>query len=348
MKAYAILTSCAVALFTVTAFADRSPQAPTAPPGVTSVAPKPKAACLKDPKLAEVAVELAALQHIPPSPELLRTAREAGVDANPVYAKFGVAEDLEGFKQWLRDLDETADAPLICGRARSGDRVVLVAAVRAGELSVSGERTLHAEVIEDFRDPYLVVRDARGTTRRIAVEGEGFGSTVTLPNEWGRPLFVQLVATGPTGPRPVAERWIGKVPENAPARHGSYSPEAWLMQLRRGAGARSLRSNRLLTREATSHAETVCDSGKLGHDLDPWGDPEARLLKRGIQARVVGEAVARAKTMREALLAIEDSPSHRMTVTDPRFTDAGYGTAEDDKGRICAVVLLASWPRKVP
>jgi uncharacterized protein YkwD len=52
--------------------------------------------------------------------------------------------------------------------------------------------------------------------------------------------------------------------------------------------------------------------------------------------------------MREALYGIEDSPSHRMTVTDPRFTDAGYGTATDDKGRTCAVVLLAAWPRKLP
>jgi hypothetical protein len=52
--------------------------------------------------------------------------------------------------------------------------------------------------------------------------------------------------------------------------------------------------------------------------------------------------------MREALHAIEDSPSHRMTVTDPRFTDAGYGKAKDERGRTCAVVLLASWPRKVP
>jgi uncharacterized protein YkwD len=120
------------------------------------------------------------------------------------------------------------------------------------------------------------------------------------------------------------------------------------MQLRRAAGARSLRSNRLLTQEATSHAQTVCESGKLGHELDPWGDPEARLLQRGIEARVVGEAVARAQTLGDALRAIENSPSHRLTVTDPRFTDAGYGKAKDEKGRTCAVVLLASWPRKVP
>jgi uncharacterized protein YkwD len=119
------------------------------------------------------------------------------------------------------------------------------------------------------------------------------------------------------------------------------------MQLRRAAGARTVRTNRLLSKEATSHAQRVCDSGKLGHELDPQADPEARLLQRGIEARVVGEAVARAATMREALHGIEDSPSHRMTVTDPRFTDAGFGQAKDDRGRTCAVILLASWPRNV-
>jgi hypothetical protein len=299
--------------------------------------PPPKPLCTRSAELEEVAQILADLQRIPPSSELVQTAREQGVDANPVYAKFGVTGEVAA-----------ADAPLICGRATSGERVVLVAAVRAGALTPAGKNRLHAEVIEDFRDPYLMVRDAAGASRRVAVDGEAYGSTITLPVEWQRPLFVQLVATGPNGPRPVAERWIGKIPQHAPVQGGSQSPEAWLMQIRRASGARTVRTNRLLSKEATSHAQQVCDSGRLGHELDPAGDPEARLLKRGIQARVVGEAVARARTMREALHAIEDSPSHRMTVTDPRFTDAGFGDAKDDKGRTCAVILLASWPRKAP
>jgi hypothetical protein len=329
-----------------TAGADKNDDA--AAEGKPAAEAKPERLCIKDKKLEGVAHQLAALQHIPPSPELIKAAREAGVDANPVYAKFGVTGEFDSFKVWLEDLNKTSDAPLICGRARSGERIVLVAAVRAGALTEAGRNYLHAEVIEDFREPYLVVRDSTGSSRRIAVDGGEFGSTISVPVEWGRPLFVQLVATGPNGPRPVAERWVGKMPDGPTTRSGSQPPEAWLMQLRRSAGARSLRSNRLLSREATSHAQMVCGSGRLGHELDPNGDPEARLLKRGIEARVVGEAVARAATMREALHAIEDSPSHRMTVTDPRFTDAGYGKAEDEKGRTCAVILLASWPRRVP
>lgn len=338
---------CAMLLaFHATAGADKD-EAPAEGAPTTDKA-KPERLCIKSEKLERVARQLADLQYIPPSPELIRTAREAGVDANPVYAKFGVTGEFDSFKSWLEDLNETADAPMICGRARSGQRIVLVAAVRAGALELVGKNSLHAEVIADFREPYLVVRDSKGASRRISVDGGDFGATISLPLEWDRPLFVQLVATGPNGPRPVAERWVGKIPQREASRHGSQSPQAWLMQLRRAAGARSLRSNRLLSQEATSHAQRVCKSGKFGHNLDADGDPEARLLKRGIEARVVGEAVARAATMRAALLAIEDSPSHRMTVTDPRFTDAGYGKAKDEKGRTCAVILLASWPRKVP
>ena len=318
------------------------------PPGPAAEPEKPKKLCVRSKKLEKVAKILADQQSIPPSSELVKIAREQGVDANPVYAKFGVTGEVASFKAWVEDLIETTDGPLICGRAQSGERVVLVAAVQAGMIKMIGKNSLHAEVVPDFRDPYLMVRDSAGGSRRIAVDGEAYGSDISLPNDWPRPLFVQLVATGPSGPRPVAERWIGTIPQAAPVQGGNQNPEAWLLQLRRASGARTVRHNRLLSREATSHAQNVCDSGKLGHELDPNGDPEARLLARGIEARVVGEAVARAKTMREALHAIEDSPSHRMTVTDPRFTDAGFGEAKDDRGRVCAVVLLASWPRKVP
>ncbi len=331
-------------LLSLRATAAAEPSSEEATAEAPSASPAPL--CIRSTKLEGVAQQLADLQHIPPSSELIRSARDAGVDANPVYAKFGVVGEFESFKAWVEDLKRSADAPLICGRARAQERIVLVAAVRAGSLTVQGGRTVHAEVIEEFRDPFLVVRDAKGGSHRMAVEAAG--ATVSLPLEWGRPLFVQLVATGPNGPRPVAEQWVGKIPEQAPARAASQSPEAWLMQLRRSAGARSVRFNRLLSQEAASHAQNVCESGKLGHELDPHGDPEARLLRRGLEARVVGEAVARAATLSDALHAIEDSPSHRMTVTDPRFTDAGYGQARDEKGRTCAVVLLASWPRKVP
>jgi hypothetical protein len=171
---------CAMLLaFHATAGADKNKKA-SAEEQAADV-PKPGPLCIKDKTLGEVARQLADLQHIPPSPELIRLARDAGVDANPIYAKFGVTGEFDSFKSWLVDLNETADAPLICGRARSGERIVLVAAVRAGSLTVAGKQSLHAKVIEDFREPYLVIRDSKGTTRSIAVDGGEFGATIMIP-----------------------------------------------------------------------------------------------------------------------------------------------------------------------
>ena len=66
-----------------------------------------------------------------------------------------------------------------------------------------------------------------------------------------------------------------------------------------------------------------------------------------MSARVVGETVARGRDLRGALEALSESPSHRMTLVDRRFTDVGYGTATAH-GATCVVALFAAWPRYVP
>ena len=340
-----ILTALLIA---ATAWAEPAPAARDSeePTEASAAAPAPRL-CEVDKTLRAVATDLAKGQDIPPPPQLVRAVREAGADANPVYAKFGVTGEPETFRAWLIDIKAKADGPLVCGRGRSGDRVVLIAAVQAGRLTMVSRESVRAEVISTFRDPFLVVRSNDQPARRIPIGAEG-RAPIAIPNDWGRPLFVQLLATGPSGPRPVAERWVGRIPKGPSSRPTAETPAAWLHQLRRASGSRSLRSNRLLSREAATHAQTVCESGRVGHELNPHADPEARLLRQGVEARVVGEAVARARTLSEALYAIEDSPSHRMTVTDPRFTDVGYGTSKDDRDRTCVVVLLAAWPRHVP
>ena len=159
------------------------------PPAADAPPEKPKKPCIRSERLEKVAAILADRQNIPPSSELIQLAREEGVDANPVYAKFGVTGEVASFKAWVEDLNETSDGPLVCGRATSGERVVLVAAVQAGVIQMLGKNSLHAEVVPEFRDPYLMVRDASGGSRRIAIDGEGYGSDITLPSEWTRPLF---------------------------------------------------------------------------------------------------------------------------------------------------------------
>jgi uncharacterized protein YkwD len=178
------------------------------------------------------------------------------------------------------------------------------------------------------------------------VDAEAMSRGVTLPEALARPLVVQLVAEGRHGPRPFAQRTLfaSTDGELGPSSDGDDDVAARIAALRVHRGAGALRSNRLLTEEAHAHAGRVCREGVVAHRLDD-GDPEERLARRGIVARVVGETVARARTVREALAALADSPSHLMTLVDRRFTDAGYGQAVDAEGRRCVVVLLAAWPR---
>ena len=117
---------------------------------------------------------------------------------------------------------------------------------------------------------------------------------------------------------------------------------------RQGEGVGTLRPNQALTRSAQRHAHRVCELGQVGHRLGQGGDPETRLRDEHIAARSVGEAIARAESADAALGAVFESPSHRLAVTDRRFTDVGLGQAFDAKGHTCLVVLLAAWPRRIP
>jgi uncharacterized protein YkwD len=117
-----------------------------------------------------------------------------------------------------------------------------------------------------------------------------------------------------------------------------------LADLRSRRDVSPLRPNRLLDREAARQAEAVCESGRVSHHRE-GADPETRLRREGIQARAVGETVARGVSPAAAMDALEASPSHLSTLADRRFTDVGLGTAEDAAGRTCLVVLLSSWPR---
>jgi uncharacterized protein YkwD len=108
-----------------------------------------------------------------------------------------------------------------------------------------------------------------------------------------------------------------------------------------------LRPNALLDRVAEQHANNVCLTGRIAHEPSPGEDPQARLLRAGVEARRVGETVARAETPSAAFAAFERSPSHRLTLLEPGFTDVGIGMAGDTQARHCVVIVLAQWPRYV-
>lgn len=311
-----------------------------------------------DGPLSTAAARLLEKGEPPASAHLTREVRAAGSDAVAVRALWLPGNDGERkLAQWLQSFRERADAPLVCGEARSTAGRLVIAFARGGSLAPLPDdaREIRGRLERGFDSPELVVSDGAGRTRRYRVSNAELRSGVPVDADLQPPLHVQLVASGRSGPRPVAERVVGNSgTESEPPEQATEGadPTATILtfrlnRLRKLHGALSVRENRLLAKLAASHARAVCESGRIVHELEPGHDPESRLALAGLHARTVGETVARSESAISAFDAMRHSPSHRMTMLDPRFTDAGVGLATDRSGHHCAVVLLAAWPRYV-
>lgn len=308
--------------------------------------------CVVEDELSEAAARLVALGRAPTGADVEQAVRAVGSDAVNVRARFSPPGDGEGVKAWIARAQASADAPLVCGQgAANAGQVVLISA-RAGRLraSVREPRVIRGELVAGFDQAQLVLTQDQGELSAFAIDAALLRDGFEIPDEIERVTRVQLVARGPSGPRPVAERvWgggAGALAETEIQLSDELSPTDQLLELREVHQAPSVRPNRLLTDVATTHAQAVCRAARVAHTLVPDGDPEARLRRAGIEARVVGETVARSTSVAKAYAALMRSPSHRLTLLDRRFTEAGIATATQDD-HVCLVVLLAAWPRYV-
>ena len=238
-----------------------------------------------------------------PEAEALRAALDrAGSDLPHARAIRARRADARAVRRFLEAERGRADGRLVCGGARTSRSWIVVVASRGGALvprAPSGGASGFDVVLgEGFAEAHLVSRDAQGELARWPIDEVVRSGGFRLPDEVSRPALLQLVATGPSGPRPVAQRWVGEVSPHAPevAASDAETPTltAHITALRASHDAGALRENRLLTAEARAHAERVAASGVVRHTGVPGGegDPSARLAARSVEARVVGEVVA--------------------------------------------------------
>jgi hypothetical protein len=276
----------------------------------------------------------------PTGDALLAAGRRAGSDAPTFHALAMDAGDDARVTAWLARLGARLHAPITCGEARRQERVLIVAAPRGGTIETHpGLRRVRITLAPGWSEPVLVVEDAHGHVERI-VPSSGVAE---LPSDLEPPLRLQLVARGPDGPRPIAERLVGAPPASEAV--DGVPLDARIDAIRRRAGVPPLRPHRLLAAAAREHAEAVCRAGRAAHELEPGADPRERLRAHGLVARHVGEVVARGADPDAAFAALMRSPVHRSAMVDRRFTDVGTGATSDAQGRVCVVVLLAAWPR---
>ncbi|NOY93521.1 MAG: hypothetical protein GXP55_20245 [Deltaproteobacteria bacterium] len=246
--------------------------------------------CAHDDALARVAAVLSLEDARPTPEEIARSLRSEGSDRVAAHVLWLDGESPARRSAWLRRLRARADADLVCGEARAADRVVLVAAERAGELrrGADPDGRIVAWLGPGFGDAYLAFRGADGRLARRALVASDLERGFVPPRDLERPAVVQLVATGPSGPRPVAERRLGHETglPTTELQVGDSVPRA-VAALRELRGVSPLRPNRLLGRVAQEHARRVCRAGRVVHQLAREGDPRERLRLAGIQARGV-------------------------------------------------------------
>jgi uncharacterized protein YkwD len=234
---------------------------------------------------------------------------------------------------------------VVCGEAESDDVVVRIVGREGARISaaLSDEGlVLDIALAPGLGRPTLAVRAADGTafTRELSRRD----SRVALPAGFPETFVAQVLASGESGPRPVGELRFGAAPAPEPTSAAAEDPRTHVAQLRRATGAPALRPNALLDSVAAAHAVAICAAGRAVHDLGGAG-PVERLRRAGIEARSVGEVVARAGSRAEGLGSLDASPSHRIALEDANYTDAGFGEATAPDGHVCTVVLLAAWPR---
>jgi hypothetical protein len=327
------------------------------PASVAADAGTEAADCEEEAPLSRAAAELLLQPGTPTSEALTRAVREAGSDLVGVRAFLAGSGQQRELSAWLSHFSDGADARVVCGSAQSAAGRLLLVAARAGSLEpiARGAARIRGQVAEGFADPELVVADGDGELQRFAIDRAALARGVDISSELVLPARVQLVARGRLGPRPIAERVIAARESGGVTTFDDAalpeSPGATISQrldaLRGSSERPALRDNAMLARVATAHARAVCARGLVAHELAPGGDPKQRLAAAGVSARRVGETVARAQSAAAAFAAFEHSPSHRLTLLEPDFTDVGIGEATDRRDHTCVVVLLAAWPRFV-
>lgn len=320
-----------------------------------------KPLCTPDEPLSSAAADLLLAGNDRPSAaQLVAAVRAENSDAVGLHALFIPASAAIDESAWLSDRRARSDADLICGSAQSEHGKLVIASARAATLAAidAHARIVRGRLLGGFSNAELVVAGGDGRLVRVGVSGPALEKGVPLGEDVAPPFDVQLVATGSAGPRPVAERHVGDGSAPRLASAIAEAPEgtagqaqgdlaALVVDLRRAQGRPQLRDNRLLRQAAKDHAVQVCKEGRVAHELDRGHGPPERLAAAGLSARLVGEAIARAPNASAAFEALRHSPSHLLTLLDPRFTDLGVGSATDEAGKSCFVVVLCAWPRYV-
>jgi uncharacterized protein YkwD len=223
--------------------------------------------------------------------------------------------------------------------------------------------TVDARLLVPVADAQVVIQGPGSDPRAIPsyAEEEGGATHVRArfaPDRSGA-FTVQIVADVATGPRPILEARVfadvdpparfdpARAPgETAVLAAGSEADRLLAMV----AALREIERLPPLTRDpsldavALAHARVMLATRTVGHDVGD-GDPAARVEKAGAHARLVGENVAHATSVRLAHRALYESPSHRENLLRSEFDRVGAAVLDDADGSVWVAEVFAAEAR---
>lgn len=276
----------------------------------------------------------------------LEAERRAGARCGVALARPEPASGKEGNEFFVAVLvDALADLDPLPTRARTGEWLTFSATVRApvssAKLVVLGPRGLPRTVPTSLGPaPSSEATGARTARARFALDQPGA-------------FTVQLIADLASGPAPLLEARVFADVEpgldddatRAPGEELAGADDADALgrmtaALRASESLPTLRRDERLDALALAHAEQMRTARAVMHDLGD-GDLAARFESAGLAAAVVGENVARARSVRLVHRALHASPSHRMNLLRADYTHLGLGVVTDDAGDVYACEVFA-------
>lgn len=273
-------------------------------------------------------------------------------------------ERVAAWQRSFRDLGERR-CGVAHGTAADGTAITAVVAVDAlADMSPLPLRartgawlTFDARLLIGATRAHLIVLGPSGTPRTVPTSIEAGHVRARFALDRPGPFSVQLVADGPTGPRPVLEASVfadvtppsSPTPAAAPGE-GELGPDApstlarMLDAVRAHERIAPLHRDGRLDALARAHAKRMVDTRTVGHDVGD-GDPTQRLEAAGIDARETGENVAHAPTLALAHRALYASPSHRSNMLRSEFDALGVGVVMDTDGSVWVSELFTRGAR---
>jgi uncharacterized protein YkwD len=271
----------------------------------------------------------------------LEPAKRPGTRCGVAFARPDPGTGKEGDELFVAvAVDALADLDALPTRARTGEWLTFAS-------------TLHVPAT----NAKLVVLGPRGLPRTVPTSIDRSSGKVRARFALDRPgaFTVQLVAELAAGLQPLLEARVFADVE--PTHYDASTPvpgeeiaDGADPATRLGRMTTALRTSEslpALTRDerldalARAHAEKMRGARTVAHDLGD-GDLGLRFESAGLAAKVVGENVARARSIVLAHRALHASPSHRMTLLRADYTHMGVAVVPDDSGDVFVCEVFAA------